>query len=106
MANVDPQKNVHSYMLLQLLSFWGSYVEEEEEVRISLAKAAFKLADSSVRKNKKELNMEAPVATTNNLFSGGRNIGKWLSFIFCEKPHENREFFYHLSYLSVTNKRF
>jgi hypothetical protein len=37
--------------------------------------------------------MKAPVATPSDLFSGGRNVGKWLSFILCEKLHENRESF-------------
>ena len=34
--------------------------------------------------------MEAPVATASDLFSGGRNVRKWLSFILCENLHENR----------------
>lgn len=67
-----------------------SYVKE---ARISLTKAGFKLTDSSVPKNKKTPNMEAPVVTASDLFSDGRNVAKWLNFIFCEKPHENRESF-------------
>jgi hypothetical protein len=91
MINVDPKKYAHSYKLQQLLSFVRSYVEEK--VRIFLAKAVFKLTDSSVRKNKNKNkpNMEALVATASDLFSGGRNVGKWVSFMFCEKLHENRE---------------
>jgi hypothetical protein len=76
------KKNAHSYKLQQLLSFFRIYVEEE--VRISFAKAGFKLTDSSVRKNKKKPNMEAPVATASDLISGGRNVGKCLGFIFCD----------------------
>jgi hypothetical protein len=60
-------------------------------VRISLSKVRIKLTDSSVRKNKKKPNMEAPVATASGLISGGRNVGKWSRFMLCEKPHENRE---------------
>jgi hypothetical protein len=81
-SNVDPQNNVHSYNLQQLLSFFRIYVEEE--VRNSLAKAGFKLNDSSVQKNKEKPNMEAPVSTVSDLFSGGRKVGKQLSFILCE----------------------
>jgi hypothetical protein len=73
MTNVDPQNSAHSYKLHELLSFFRSYVEEE--VRISLAVAGFKLTDSSMRKNKKKPNMEAPVAKASDLFSEGRNVG-------------------------------
>jgi hypothetical protein len=68
MTNVDPQKNAQ---LQKLLSFLRNYVEEE--VRIYLSKAGFKLTDSSVRNNKKP-NMGATVATASDLFSGGRNV--------------------------------
>jgi hypothetical protein len=88
--NVDPQNNAHRYKLHELLSFLRSYVEEE--VRISSANVGFKLTESSVRKKKKP-NMEAPVATASDLLSGGRNVGKRSRFMFCEKPHENRESF-------------
>jgi hypothetical protein len=62
-------------------------------VRIYLSKAGFKLTDSRARNKKKKPNMEATVATASDLFSGERKVGKWLCFIFCEKPHEHRESF-------------
>jgi hypothetical protein len=88
-TNVVPQNNAYSDKFKQLLSFFRSEVEEEE--RIFLANAWFKLTKDSVRKDKTEPCTEGSLAPASHLFSGERNVGKQLGCIFCEKPHNSRE---------------